>query len=392
MDQGASQSGQPSSLRNDQSPANRIQDFVSFLRGHGYGVGIQETLDSLRLATLGNLLDESYLRDGLRHLLCRSLDEWRRFDLLFEQFWHPQRVIQAEQQRRRRDPRIPRGNRNQGVTGLSHAEAELPQGEADDEPKGGGAGRQKALTRIDFRFLTERGEMQAMAQLAERLARLMRQRLMRRERCLNRGRKIHLRRTLRKSLAYGGLPLKPAYRERKRQLPRLVLILDISHSMARYSELLARFTRGLVLTLPEAEAFLFHTQLHRVTDLFRQTDSDTLRKRLERLAPLWMGGTRIADSLYQFNRQFGRRLIDSRSIVIIMSDGFDSDHPEALVAALSVLRQRAKRLLWLNPMLGWDDHDPDEDVLRDVLPLLDLLAPAHNVASLESVVNYLATL
>jgi uncharacterized protein with von Willebrand factor type A (vWA) domain len=361
------------------------------MRRQGFAVGVQETLDALRLATTDALWDEPIMRDGLRSLLCQSRDEWLRFDPLFEQFWYPRRLAQAAQSRRR-DPRMPRDTRAAGVTGLGHTAADESAAASDNDVRGGGAGRQKALARSDFRFLTERAEMLAMAQLAERLAKLMRQRLTRRDRNLKRGKKIHLRRTLRNSLAYGGLPLVPAYRERKRQWPRLVLMLDISHSMARYSELLARFVRGLVLRLPEAEAFLFHTRLHRVTDLFRQTDVDTLRKRLERLAPLWMGGTRIADSLNQFNRLYNRRLVTSRSIVIIMSDGFDSDHPALLVEELRLLRKRAQRVLWLNPMLGWDDHDPDEGVLQAVRPLLDLLAPAHSVASLEAVVGYLGAL
>ncbi|MEZ5584800.1 MAG: VWA domain-containing protein [Candidatus Competibacteraceae bacterium] len=231
--------------------------------------------------------------------------------------------------------------------------------------------------------------MQAMEQLAERLAKRLRKQLIRRHRVLNRGRMIHIRRTVRRNLAHGGLPLKLAYRERRRQFPRLVLLVDISHSMERYSRLLARFARALVLTFREAEAFVFHTRLYRVTDQFRQQDVETMRRQLDKLAPLWMGGTRIADSLHSFNCQYARRLVNSRSIVIIMSDGFDSDSPESLERELRLLRTRAKRLLWLNPMLGREDYSPDEGTMAVALPLLDLIAPAHSVASLETVLDYL---
>jgi uncharacterized protein with von Willebrand factor type A (vWA) domain len=209
---------------------------------------------------------------------------------------------------------------------------------------------------------------------------------------LKQGKKPHMRRTFRKSLAYGGVPIKLSYRERRREFPRLILLLDISHSMAQYSYLLTRFTRGLVLNFADAEAFLFHTRLHRITSLFRETDVDVMRKQLEKKAPLWMGGTRIADSLKHFNREFSRRVLHARSVVIIMSDGFDSDAPEQLVEELRLLRKRAKKILWLNPMLGQDHADLGDNMPMAALPLLDLVAPAHSVKSLEEVIMYLGNM
>jgi uncharacterized protein with von Willebrand factor type A (vWA) domain len=141
----------------------------------------------------------------------------------------------------------------------------------------------------------------------------------------------------------------------------------------------------------DAEAFLFHTRLHQITRLFRQTDIDVMRKQLEKRAPLWMGGTRIADSLKHFNREFSHRVLHARSFVIIMSDGFDSDEPERLVEELRLLRRRAKKILWLNPMLGQSTDDFSDSIPIDALPLLDLIAPAHSVKSLEEVITYLST-
>jgi uncharacterized protein with von Willebrand factor type A (vWA) domain len=234
--------------------------------------------------------------------------------------------------------------------------------------------------------------MLVMERLAESLARRLRRRLTRRHRAVSRGRQIHMRRTLRKNLAYGGLPLTLSYRNRRRQFPRLVLLLDVSHSMAQYSQLLARFVRGLVLTFPDAEAFLFHTRLYQVTDLFRQTDHETLRRRLREMAPLWMGGTRIADSLRNFNQTYQPGIVTSRSVVVLLSDGFDSDAPESLADEVGLLREKASKVLWLNPLLGRSNYSPNDGVIAAVLPMLDLLAPAHSVASLNEVVSYLAAL
>lgn len=375
-------------------PSLRLIRFVRFLRTEGFAVGVQETLDTLRVAELCGA-DLPSLRLGLRSLLCLSRDDWCRFEPLFEQFWFPHRYAQLRETARKRDPRIPQKTRVGGLVGLSHTvdtDVLTRDADTDDDYESRGAGRQTALARSDFDFLTERSAMQEMERLAESLARRLRRHLTRRHRDLNRGRQIHMRRTLRKNMAYGGLPLRLCYRSRRRQFPRFVLLLDVSHSMAQYSQLLARFVRGLVLTFPDAEAFLFHTRLYRVTHLFRQTDHETLRRRLKEIAPLWMGGTRIADSLKNFNQTYRPSIVNSRSIVVVLSDGFDSDAPELLADEVCLLREKARKVLWLNPLLGRSNYSPDDGVITAVLPMLDLLAPAHSVASLNEVVSYLVTL
>ena len=377
-----------------QPPSLQLIRFVRFLRQEGFAVGVQETLDTLRVAEFCGA-DLPSLRLSLRSLLCLSREDWCRFETLFEQFWFPHRYAQLCETARKRDPRIPSQTRVGGLVGLSHTldTDELTQNAGTEDDWGSrGAGRQTALARSDFGFLTDRSAMLAMERLAESLARRLRRRLTRRHRAVNRGRQIHMRRTLRKNMAYGGLPLMLSYRNRRRQFPRFVLLLDVSHSMAQYSQLLARFVRGLVLTFPNAEAFLFHTRLYQVTDLFRQTDHETLRRRLKEIAPLWMGGTRIADSLKNFNQTYQPSIVNSRSIVVVLSDGFDSDAPELLANEVDLLRKKARKVLWLNPLLGRPHHSPDDGVITAVLPMLDLLAPAHSVTSLNEVVSYLATL
>jgi len=367
----------------------RLLQFVRFLRQHGFTTGVQEAQDCLRFAAAAEVFDEKSMQAGLRCLLCRSRDDWRRFDDLFERFWHPRRLIQR-QPPPRRDPRMI-GQRRGGSVGLSGA-AEETATTVEANPGSGGAGRHKALARSDFRCITEQQAMQTMQHLAEQLARRLRQRLLRRQRLAQRGRQLHMRRTLRRNLAHGGLPLVLSFKERQRQWPRFVLILDISHSMAAYNPLLTRFLRGLLLTFRDSEAFMFHTRLYRVTELFRQTDAETLRRRLENMSPLWFGGTRIAESLKSFNRAYGGRLVNSRTFVLILSDGFDTDAPELLIEELRRLKRRAGKLLWLNPMLNQENEPIDDPSLLAALPLLDRLVPAHSLANLEAVADYLATL
>jgi len=379
----------------DPRPSAQISRFVGSLRRNGFDVGVRETVDSVRTVVQCDPPDVETLQAALRSLLCRDREDWDRFDVLFERFWYPER-FREEQERveANRDIRM-RGVRSGGTAGLGHtvdtdALSDEP-GDGMPDTRRGGAGRQTALAKSDFRFLTDPTAIRDLERFAERLARRVRKRLQRRRKNVNRREQIHVRRTLRRSLAHGGLPLRLAFRRRRRRLPRLMMILDVSHSMAQYSVFLGRFMRGLVLAFPDAEAFVFHTRLIRVTDPFRQSDPSELRRRLEGMSQVWFGGTRIADSLAHFERDFAVHLLDGKTIVLIMSDGFDTDDPSDLAAVLQRIRARASKVVWLNPMMGRQGYLPEEGMAA-VLPHLDHLAPGHSLQALNDVSDYLAAL
>jgi uncharacterized protein with von Willebrand factor type A (vWA) domain len=102
------------------------------------------------------------------------------------------------------------------------------------------------------------------------------------------------------------------------------------------------------------------------------------------------GGTRIGESLATFNRWHARRIINSRTAVMIVSDGYDTGDPERLASEMQRLRQRCRRIIWLNPLIGWRDYSPQARGMRAALPYIDLFAPAHNLESLGALVPYLA--
>ena len=116
---------------------------------------------------------------------------------------------------------------------------------------------------------------------------------------------------------------------------------------------------------------------------------------MERLAVMaagWSGGTRIGDCLATFNRHYAPRMLGSRSIVVILSDGFDTGPPELIGRELAAIKRRAKRLVWLNPLAGWRGYEPTASGMKAALPHIDLFAPAHNLKSLMALEPYLAKL
>lgn len=374
----------------------RLVGFIRFMRGNAYQVGVQEELDALRIIEHGDVMNRQRLRWGLRALICSSNEDWERYDELFDAYWKPanrSREVPASHAKN-----LDSQNGLGGEQGNRAQLAETDQAQQGDDSNAGqsgskgGASAQECLDTADFRFMQDQAQMLQMEQLVERLARRMRRRLTRRQRIRNQGRRIHLRHTIRNSLRYGGTPLDLAFVQRKRNLPRLILLLDVSRSMSMYSFLFLRFARGIVGAFRDSDAFVFHTQLLHVTEALGDRDLFKVRQKLAIMSKGWSGGTRIGDCLESFNRHYGHRIVNSRSIVVVVSDGYDTGEPEVLGSQLAEIKQRARKLVWLNPLLGREGYEPIAGGMQAALPQLDLFASAHNLESLLALENYLAKL
>jgi len=151
-----------------------------------------------------------------------------------------------------------------------------------------------------------------------------------------------------------------------------------------------RFLHGLVDAFHEAEAFVFHTRLVHVSPSLRDRNVSRAIDRLSLMAQGIGGGTRIGESLAAFNRWHARRVINSRTAVIIVSDGYDTGDPQRLAGEMQRLRRRCRRIVWLNPLIGWKDYAPEARSMKAALPFIDLFAPAHNLESLAAIEPYLA--
>ncbi len=160
--------------------------------------------------------------------------------------------------------------------------------------------------------------------------------------------------------------------------------------MSLYTAVFLRFVHGVLDHFREAEAFLFHTRLVHVSDALREKDAGRALDRLGLMAEGVGGGTRIGESLATFNRWHAARVIHSRTCVMILSDGYDTGEPDLLGTEMAALRRRCKRIVWLNPLIGWDGYTPEARGMAAALPHVDLFAPAHTLESLMALEPYLA--
>eukprot|EP01037_Dinobryon_pediforme_P035722 gene35722-42256_t len=231
--------------------------------------------------------------------------------------------------------------------GALPAHVERGQGPAQDNAAGQrgrreGASHAHALETTDFRHIADPEALARTQALAERLARVMRTRITRRERSRRKGRGLDLRRTIHRSIPAGGTPLELVFRQRKPKPLRLVILLDASGSMSLYASLFIRFMHGVLDSFREAEAFLFHTRLVHVSDALRERDPQRAVDRMALMSEGVGGGTRIGESLATFNRWHASRVITARTAIMIVSDGFDTGEPDALAREMRTLRRRAR--------------------------------------------------
>ena len=204
------------------------------------------------------------------------------------------------------------------------------------------------------------------------------------------GRRLDPRIMMRRSLATGGEPLAWAWQRPTRRPRPIVALIDVSGSMERYARLLLRFVHALSRTPARTEAFVFGTQLHRVTRLLRERDPDVALERIGQEAAYGAGGTRIGQSFHQFNRRWARRVLPGSGVVVVLSDGWDHGKSELIAAETARLSRLCHELVWLNPLAGAEGYEPLAAGMAAALPHVDRFLPVSRVADLDALGALLA--
>jgi uncharacterized protein with von Willebrand factor type A (vWA) domain len=213
----------------------------------------------------------------------------------------------------------------------------------------------------------------------------------RRARRARRGERIDLRRTIRAGIATGGDPVRLAQRRRRERPRRLVLLCDISGSMAPYARAYLQFLESAAGGGAQAEAFVFATRLTRLTRALRGRNPEAAIQRAAATAPDWSGGTRIGDALRAFNDGWGRRGMARGAVVVILSDGWEHGDPALVGREMERLGRLAHRIVWVNPRSSARGFAPLAGGMAAALPHCDVLLSGHSLAALEAVADAIAS-
>ena len=247
------------------------------------------------------------------------------------------------------------------------------------------ASSDERLRDTDFAVCTPE-ELARVRWLVEQLRWAAPRRQARRARSSPRGRRLDVRRMLRRAHRTGGDPARRSYRRRTDRPRRLVLIADVSGSMESYARVYLHLLHGAVRAT-RAEAFVFATRLTRLTRALATHHPDAALARAAAAAPDWSGGTRIGRALATFLDEFGRRGLARGAVVVIVSDGWERDDPALLGEQMARLSRLAHRIVWVNPRKAAEGFEPLAGGMAAALPFVDVFVAGHSVSALDDVLT-----
>jgi uncharacterized protein with von Willebrand factor type A (vWA) domain len=368
--------------------AGEVARFGRFLKGRGFRVFQSSVLDAIRSVERIGVSDRKDFFHVLRANLVSTDLEWGQFEGLFDAFWRSHDSEEMPPERK---------------TDASGGKVQEPQSDISEplevevkETAGVGDIKERQrlegvaycpISRVERKDLSrfDKADIQV-AQLAlKQLISPFRVQFSRRRKRSHLPGAIDFPRSMRKSLRADGIPLELFYKEKKKRLKRLIVLADVSGSMDRYARFVMPFLLGLRGIGSRAEVFVFSTSLTPVTSFIRHVNIENALDHIAREVPEWSGGTRIGHSLHQFNERYGQRLLNRRSVVVVLSDGWDLGARELLRREMNVLSEKAYCVIWLNPLADEPGFQPVCQGMRAALPYVDHFLPANSLRSLQRV-------
>lgn len=352
--------------------------FSQEARKYGLNTGIQCTKETVASALEGIWLNKDQFSYALSALFCNSEEEKKVFNKIYDRYWRRRGTRIKD----KRDYKNKRTIKKQSVN--SAVMVGLGQNGSSEETIESktttGSNSKETLKKTDFSKLNLSQEKQ-LEILSEKLVSEMSLRIKRRRKKMLHG-QIDLGQSIRKNLQRGGAMIDLIRTKQKKDKYRLLVLLDVSGSMDKYSFYLLKFLWTLKHHFKQIEAFTFSTSLLRITDLLKEKYLESSLAQVSQNAKHWSSGTKIGDCLKEFNEHYAKRYLNGNTLTIVLSDGLDTGEPEVLEDAIQKIKLRSKKLVWLNPLKGMHNYEPIQMGMKTALPSLHHFGSAHNFDSL----------
>ena len=363
--------------------------FSELCRQSGLSIGLSHTQEAIEASKMGIIKEENAFRYSLKSLFCTCVEDHPVFDKCFDVYWKKRKHNYAHKTNVNTTSNLHKNSKSSLV--MAGFNPNGYQEEAKDQEEAGsvtGASKIESLKHTDFSKVATM-DSEYLDQLTKRLLRQLNHRLKRKLQTSKKG-KIDLRKTIRNNLSYGDDLIELTRKTRKTDKNKLILILDVSGSMDKYSFYLLRFIWSLKSHLKNIEAFIFSTELVRITDMLHHDQLTESMIQMSQHAKNWSGGTKIGECLKAFNEHHSKRVMNGRNITIILSDGLDDGNHELLGQEVQKIKLRTNKLVWLNPLKGMEGYEPLAKGMAVALPAIDDFRSAHNLSSLIELENILA--
>lgn len=390
--------GTPETVDPEGRLVENITHFTRALRQAGVGVGTSQNETAIRAVLRSGFTSRLDFRTTLRACLINRVEHLETFDRVFTLFWRDPEVLERMMrmmspllQTAKSEEKSKQAAERRAMDALTTGGPERenqPQRDVIEIDAEMSWSANEIFRNMDFEQMSA-AELTAAKQAIRTLDLDLPLIRTRRFAYLAPTGRPDMRAIMRQSLRKGGEIDRILRKKPKTRAPDLVAICDISGSMSGYARMLMHFLHMLVWSngqnIGRVHCFTFSTRLTNISRAIHLKDIDLAMDAVSNEAPDWKGGTRIAAALHQFNRDWSRRVLGQGATVLLITDGLERDDPVELERAASRLRRSCRHLLWLNPLLRWDDFQPLAHGIRTLLPHVDSFHACHSIASLAEI-------
>lgn len=375
--------------------ATNIVHFARTLRTAGLRVGPGQVLRAVEAVEAAGLRKRDDFYWTLHSVFVNRRDQREIFDQAFHVYWRNPRLLEKMMEMLLPQTGVPAepekgkelSRRLQDA--LSPGQGEAPKGDENEPPEVEieatfTVSDREVLQHRDFEQMTQAEIDQALRAIA-RLRLPVPERRTRRYRPARRGPRVDFRASLRRALRPEGL-IELRKRVPRRRPPPLVILCDISGSMARYSRMFLHFMHAITNDRDRVFCFTFGTRLNNVTRALRYRDVDIALAKASAQVEDWSGGTRIGQAVHEFNNKWSRRVLGQGAVVLLITDGLDREGAAGLDEEMERLHKSCSRLIWLNPLLRYGAYEPKSQGNKAMLPHVDEFRPVHNLESLAGLI------
>ena len=368
--------------------ALNVMHFARALRAAGMPVGPGKTLEAVQAAALVGLGPRHDFYWAMHAVFVERAAQRDVFDQAFRLFWRNPAEL-----RRMMAASAPSVAPKEDQEKISRRVADALSPDSDGRPEdqqevevevdaSQSYSAMEILQEMDFESMSAEEVEEAKRVIAEMRLPIM-QVPTRRFATHPRGARIDMRATLRAGLRSSGgmLPLK--YRRPVTRHPPLVVLCDISGSMSRYSRMFLHFVHAITNDRDRVHSFIFGTRLTNITRQLQNRDVDVALDRVAQAALDWSGGTRIGESLHDFNRLWSRRVLGQGAVVLLITDGLDRGDIGGLETEIVRLHKSCRRLIWLNPLLRFEGFRPEARGVKAIMPHVDDFRAVHSLNRLR---------
>ncbi len=366
--------------------------FCRYLREQDYSIGAKEEAEALEaISVIRAFEDPIQFQLCLQTVLAKSLKQQIDFAEHYATYWNEMSKAvdsKIKKSKEQKDKTSSNKSQQQQAPSLQELKSWLYGNAQKDTEELASYSSGAIAERKDFSGFSPEG-LKELEKLIHLLANTLANRYSRRFRKSKRPGQINFRKTMRQNMRRGGEILQLSFHKKQKQKLRLVLLCDVSKSMDLYSRFLIQFLYTFQNNYRQVETFVFSTALHRITQELQKGDFKDILQRLSDSVPGWSGGTQIGNSLHTFVKDYAGKMLDHRSIVLIMSDGWDTGDTDILEESMRKIYRKSGRVIWLNPLAGNVHYQPTVKGMEVALPFVDVFAPAHSVESLKEMIQQL---